>query len=99
MKNENLLILEEIRDLIQRQNIYKKEILTLDEAVEYIRVSKSFLYKLTSKGKISHSKPSGKLVFFKRADLDKWMLSNKSETVNELESQVNNYLKRGDNDE
>ncbi len=99
MNDEIKSVLEDIKDILQKQNIFKKEILTLDEAVEYMGVSKSFLYKLTSKGKISHFKPNGKRVFFKRADLNDWMLTNKSETIDELESQTLNYLNRNDHEE
>ena len=60
-----------------------KNILSLDEAVGYLGVSRSFLYKLTSKGVITHSKPNGKLIYFKRENLDKWMLQNEIKSVDD----------------
>ena len=46
--------------------------LTVDEARSHLGVSKSYLYKLTSQGEITYYKPNGKLIYFKREDLDKW---------------------------
>lgn len=59
--------------------IFKKKVLTMDEAVTYTGMSKHTLYKLTSTKKIRHSKPNGKMIFFLRTDLDGWMLKNTQE--------------------
>lgn len=53
-----------------------KDILSLREACEYMDVTRSFLHKQTHLGKITHYKPSRKLVYFKRSDLDNWLLCN-----------------------
>jgi excisionase family DNA binding protein len=68
------------------------EILTFKEAVEFLKISDSFLYKLTHKKVISHSKPSGKLIYFKKQDLINWMLSNVQLSTNEVENQIINNL-------
>lgn len=73
MKN----ILMEIKNLLQRQNAYQKETLSFNEAVTYLDVSKSYLYKLTSQGEITHFKPGNKLIYFKRADLNLFLQRNK----------------------
>lgn len=70
------------------------EILTFKEAVEFLKISDSFLYKLTHKKAISHSKPSGKLIYFKKQDLIDWMLSNMQVSTNEVENQIMNNLKQ-----
>jgi len=59
------------------------DILTLSEAAEYLKLKKSGLYKLTSKRKIKHSKPSGKKIYFSRRDLDQWAMSGNVEPINE----------------
>ncbi|WDF63183.1 helix-turn-helix domain-containing protein [Flavobacterium sp. KACC 22763] len=71
----------------------QKEILSFNEAVNYLDVSKSFLYKLTSSNKISFSKPNNKLIYFQRIDLDNWMLQNRNESIGVLQENLNNYLK------
>ncbi len=70
----------------------QKEILSFNEAVSYLDVSKSFLYKLTSTNKISFSKPNNKLIYFQRIDLDNWMLQNRNESIGVLQKNLNNYL-------
>jgi len=86
-------VLEEIKDLLQRQIIYNKDMLTLNEATYYLDVSKSFLHKLTSQNKISYFKPAGK-IYFKKSTLDDWMLQNEHQSINQMNSQMENYLKR-----
>jgi excisionase family DNA binding protein len=61
-----------------------KTILTFSEASEYTGMSKSYLYKLTSTKKISYSKPNGKIIFFEKEDLDKWMMSNKIMSIQDI---------------
>jgi len=53
-----------------------KEVLSFKEAVEFLDVSKSFLYKLTANSEIIHFKPNGKLIYFKRQDLLDWICRN-----------------------
>ena len=67
-----------------------KNLLCFKEAIEYLNVSDSFLYKMTSARKITFFKPSGKLIYFKKEDLDKWLLQKKSKAVEETEQDVNN---------
>ena len=90
----NKIVTEEIKDLLENQNIDKKDILKLVEASEYMGVSKSFLYKLTHKGNITHFKPNGKLIYFRKSDLNAWMLQNKVSGSLELEEELDYYLKR-----
>ncbi len=73
--------------------ITHKQILSFKEAMSYLDVSKSFLYKLTSKKEIKFSKPNGGKVYFKKTDLDEWMLKNTSTTQSELREEMYNYLK------
>ena len=53
-----------------------KEVLTLEEACDYTGISQSYMYKLTSAGKIPYSKPLGKLIYFEKKQLNSWLLSN-----------------------
>lgn len=59
-----------------------KEVLSFKEAVEFLDVSKSFLYKLTANSEIIHFKPNGKLIYFKRQDLLNWIYGNTNEFSN-----------------
>ncbi len=75
----------------------KNFFLTTSEACDYIKVSKSSLYKMTSKGKIAFTKPNGGKIYFKKEDLDNWLLSNKSGNIEALESKILNHLKKNKN--
>lgn len=57
-------------------DITTKNILTLQEASEYTGYKPSYLYKLTSTGIIPCYKPTGKLLFFKREELEQFLTSN-----------------------
>ncbi|MGI6572409.1 MAG: helix-turn-helix domain-containing protein [Fermentimonas sp.] len=70
-----------------------KEILTFREALQLLGVSKSFLYKLTSSRSIRFYKPNNGKLYFKRKDLEEWMLQNEKPTLLELEKAINNNLK------
>lgn len=77
----------------QAQGYLAKEVLTFKEASALLGVSSSMLYKLTHKRAITFYKPNGKLIYFKRADLLNWMLSNKEEAIEETNTKFINQLK------
>lgn len=68
-----------------------KDVLTLDEAAAYMGVSRSQMYQLTHNREIPHSKPRGKMCYFKRSDLYDWMMSNPVATSEELADRANEY--------
>lgn len=84
--------LDEIKQFMTQQVISKKEILTLSEAAIYAGISKSYVYKLTSARQIPFYRPATKLIFFKRTELDAWLLQNRLATTTEMAnlSQKNN---------
>lgn len=77
--------LAEIKMLISESEIVKREILPLADAVGYLKIKKSSLYKLTCSKKIPFYRPAGsKLIYFKRAELDAWMLKTRESTIDEI---------------
>ncbi len=93
MENKINRILALLRD----RNIHQKDVLSFREAQMYLDVSKSFLYKITASKGITFFKPSGKLIYFKKSDLDEWLLHNKHASVAATEDEINNYLIKGKN--
>jgi len=69
-----------------------KDTLDFEETVAYINQSRSYLYKLTSQGLIPHYKPNGKKIYFKRTELDEWVLRNKVFSADEMEQKAVNHL-------
>ena len=89
--------LKQVADLITANTIFcTKEVLTSDEAAKYMGISKSYLYKLTMRQQIPHYKPMGKMCYFNRAELEKWLQSNRVATKSEIAQQANAYcMKKG----
>jgi excisionase family DNA binding protein len=84
----------EVNENLRRaQIIAHKEILSFKEALIYLDVSESFLYKLTSKKAIEFTKPIGK-IYFKKSSLDNWMLQDTSTSARVLEEDIFNHLKK-----
>lgn len=92
--DEILIRLDKIEQLILNQNLLLKEVLNFNEGCAYVDISESHMYKLTSTGVIPHSKPNGKRIYFKRSELDTWLLRNRITTKDEIESEAANYLIR-----
>lgn len=68
-----------------------KEVLTSDEAAQYMGISKSYLYKLTMRQQIPHFKPMGKMCYFNRVELESWLQSNRVATTDEISQQAQAY--------
>jgi len=84
--------LEKIELMLEDQNLLKKEVLNLNETCKYLNMSASYLYKLTSQKQIPHFCPQGKKLYFKRTDLDEWLLRNRQDSMDEIETMASNYL-------
>lgn len=81
---------KQIADL-QGNILSQKNVLTFPEAARYTGFSRSYLYKLTSLEKIPFSKPAGKMIFFDRVELEKWLLNN--QTIHEqIENAAATYV-------
>ena len=94
MSNENL-ILEKLNKLEQRigeQNLLMKEVLNFNDACNYLDISASHLYKLTSQKSIPHFCPQGKKLYFNRTELDEWLQRNRQSSADEIETMAANYL-------
>lgn len=76
----------------ENMNWLAKEVLNFQEALLFLGVSASMLYKLTHQRIISFYKPNGKLIYFKKADLINWMLSNKQSSCDEVKQNLYSNL-------
>lgn len=83
--------LEKIEKLLNTQSLHNKIVLNIDEVAEFTGLSKLYLYKLTSKNEIPHSKPNGKNVFFNKSEIEQWLLRNRQATNEELQNEAVNY--------
>ena len=84
--------LKQVADLITANIISTtKAVLTVDEAAKYMGISKSTLYKMTMRKQIPHSKPNGKVCYFDRLELERWLMSNRQATADELQDRAQAY--------
>ena len=88
--------LQEIKELLKKQTIQQKEILTIEEASEFLGLSVSRLYKMTSNKEIPHYKPGGKKIYLNRNEIEGWILNSRVASVYEFDEKLDNYLSRTD---
>lgn len=88
---ENLLKSYRLQDNSKVLQVGSVEILNLDQATEYLSLSKSTLYKFTSQREIPHFK-KGKKIYFRKKELDDWMTQLRIATKDEIEQEAINYL-------
>ena len=82
-------------ELADRVIFTTKEVLTSDEAARYMGISRSYLYKLTMTRKIPHYKPTGKVCYFDRRELEEYLHSNRVATDAEISSKAQSYCMNG----
>ena len=68
-----------------------KAVLDIEEAALYTGFTKTHLYTLTSERRIPHYK-KGRKLYFKKAELEDWMLESRVLTEDEIEGRAETYL-------
>jgi excisionase family DNA binding protein len=96
MENENQILakLTQIAEKIDEQNMLQKAVLNFNEACKYLDVSPSHLYKLTSQKQIPHFCPQGKKLYFRRDEIDSWLLRNRQSAADEIDKLATDYIIR-----
>lgn len=82
------LIQQSVRKVINEGKMQppegSKEILSITEAGTYLNLAKQTLYGFTSKNLIPFIK-RGKKLYFRKSDLDRWLMQGKQLTKEEIE--------------
>ena len=73
---------------LENQLYITKKVLSFEEASKFLNLSKSYLYQLTSKALIPHYKPQGKMLYFEREELEKWLMKNPIKSKQELKDEA-----------
>ena len=88
INNETLLLKVESHDnrikVLEHLLFDAKDVLTLEEAAIFLGISKSSLYKMTHKHELPFYRPNGKLIYFEKSELVKWMRQNRSMSEEEI---------------
>lgn len=88
---------EQMGELMEQQMaiaVNTKEILNADEAARYLGMSIYGIYNLTHRRLLPYSKPSNKLIYFKRSDLEAWALGNRVMSADEANTEAAKYMVR-----
>ena len=98
MEQEIILQLEEIKENARKAAYYNKlaakQVLDLSDVSELTGMCKGTIYRLTSEKKIPHYKPTAKLLYFDRNEIEAWMKQNRVSTQTEAESMAATYILR-----
>jgi len=73
--------------------LIEKEVLTVEDAAEYLHVSKGYLYQLCRERKIPHFKSPGSRIYFKRTEIHDWAFSRRVRTKEQLEREAKRLLR------
>ena len=72
----------------------KDIIYNTEEACDFLNISKSTIYKMTSTKSIPFYKPNGKNMYFIKSELEKFLLEKRELSNSDLEAQTSDYLTR-----
>jgi excisionase family DNA binding protein len=84
-KNEILTKLNELETLLKRK---PDQPLNFNQAAQYLGFSHSYLYKLTSRKIIPCHRPTGKMLFFSKAEIDEWIFKNRDQKSDDRNQNV-----------
>ena len=70
-----------------------KEVLTMDECSAYTGYTKNHLYRLTSQKTIPYYKPMGGTIYFRKSEIEDWLLQNRQATTAEINSKAATYCR------
>jgi excisionase family DNA binding protein len=79
-------------ELLMSSILVSKNVLCFEEAARYLGFAESYLYKLTSLQQVPFYKPLGKKLYFKREELDAWLLRNRAKTIDEINTAAADHV-------
>jgi excisionase family DNA binding protein len=97
--NKLTVIENALNELVTDKNDTRKqtesdsEFLNITQASEYLFIAIQTIYGLTASRKIPHYK-TGKRLYFKRQELDDYILENRIATLEEIENKATEWLAR-----
>lgn len=75
-----------------REQAKVKEILRVDDVAELTGSTRNGIYKLVFNRRIPYYKPTGGRLYFKRSEVEAWLLGNRVAPIDELEQQAAAYM-------
>lgn len=68
-----------------------KEVLSIEECATFTSLSVAHIYRLTSQRAIPFYKPMGGKIYFKKSEIENWLLQGRQATDSEIKSQAVTY--------
>ncbi|MEJ2884174.1 helix-turn-helix domain-containing protein [Pedobacter sp. GR22-6] len=84
--------IEEMLIELQPKAPQENELLTIQEAAEFLKVTVAALYTKVSRQEIPVSK-SGKRLYFNKTDLKKWIIASKRKKIEEIRKDAEERMK------
>lgn len=94
MEEELLNRFNRLEKLLTERNIQEADFLNVGEASLYLGIKKSTLYKLTHSRKIPYFCPGGKLIYFRKSDLNEFLLRNRQLSLDEIKVKTGKYIRK-----
>lgn len=85
-------ILQAIRDIRREINVLLKNVWSVADLAIVLNISESRVRHIVAEGTIPYYKPSGGKLYFKREEIEAWLLSNRTASNAEIESQAATYF-------
>lgn len=82
----------EVNRIVAAHQTEEKEILTMEEAAEFLGLSRSYLYKVTKAELIPYYKPLGKIIYFEKSVLKDWIRSHKGKSKADVTAAAASYV-------
>jgi excisionase family DNA binding protein len=84
--------LDQIIKILQDSQSTNRDTLTVEQASDFLNISTSQLYKLTSTHQIPFYCPNGKKIYFKKYELEAWIQKSRRISSDELDIKAADYL-------
>ena len=97
LKNELKSLRNDYKELMKLVSLGTKTAITMTETARLMGVSKSHLYRLVCQKKIPNYKAAGngKITYFNKDEVTKWLLHHRVKTSSEIESKAATYCVTG----
>lgn len=80
-------LLEEVNSL--KENLaFNKSTFNVKDFSAYSGIKESYIYKIVGQELIKYSKPNGKMLFFNKSDIDRFLLQNPIKPKSEIEQEA-----------
>lgn len=81
-------ILDALQEIKRYTVLAAKTVLTVDDVCAFTGLSKNFIYQMTSQKKIPYYKPSTRVLYFDKKEVEEWMKQNRIMPRAEAETNV-----------